>query len=128
MRTSLWLSGRPWRCQAARSGSIPTGGHSWVSHQQKISSLRLACSRVTVPVRHPPAWVLVQSGWLIRPISDGRPGFEDFLDRDLWFCDFLIIKLGGGVFLPRLSFFKKKYDHTNPAFPTHCSIVSSHHV
>jgi hypothetical protein len=28
---------------------------------------------------------------VIRPISDGRPGFGDFLDRDLWFHDFLII-------------------------------------
>ncbi|AQL10339.1 peptidyl-prolyl cis-trans isomerases [Zea mays] len=34
------------------------------------------------------AWGLLQSGqgW---PVSDGRLGFRGFLDRNLWFCDFL---------------------------------------
>jgi hypothetical protein len=78
----------------------PHGGHYWVSHQKKISSLCLIRSQVMITAHHPPAWAVAEWAVWIRPVSDGRPGFGDFLDRDLWFRDFLIEMLGGESSFP----------------------------
>jgi hypothetical protein len=67
---------------------------------KKISSLCLIRSRVTITTRHPPAWAVAEWAVWIRPVSDRRLRFGDFLNRDLWFCDFLIEMLGGESSFP----------------------------
>jgi hypothetical protein len=97
---------RPWRCQAAHPGSISRGSFLGVA-PKKISSLCLIRSRVTIIVRHPPVWAVAEWVVWIRPISDGRPWFGDFLDQDLWFRDFLIEMLGGESSFPSQVFFNE---------------------
>jgi hypothetical protein len=40
-----------------------------------------------------------------RPVSNGRPGFGDFLNRDIWFRDFLNYSQRERLIPPRSSFF-----------------------
>jgi hypothetical protein len=65
---------------------------------KKNPSLCLTRSRVTSPVRHPPAWghCRVSSG--SQPVSDGRPGFGDFFG--LLEYVFFLIEYRGGSFSP----------------------------
>jgi hypothetical protein len=78
-RTSCGFGGKPWRCQAAHPGSIPTG---------VISGCRTKKNLIVVPhplsgYDHPPICVVAELVVWIWPISDGRIGFRDFLDRKL---------------------------------------------
>jgi hypothetical protein len=88
----------------AHPGSIPTG----VTPRCRTKKNLLAVSHPLLGYDHcaPPSDLAVAE-WAvwIRPISDGRPGFGDFLDRDLWFRDFLIKMLGGESSFPGRIFF-----------------------
>jgi hypothetical protein len=88
----------------AHPGSIPTRVISGC-RTKKIPSLCLIHSQVTITAHHPPAWTVAEWAVWIRPGSDGRPGFEDFLDRDLWFRDFLIKMLREKSSFPDRVFF-----------------------
>jgi hypothetical protein len=79
------------RAPDATSGvlsSIPNGSEFSGPGLKNILPLYLACSRVSL------LFTTLQLGHCrvvscSRSVSDERAGFEDFLDQDLWFHDFL---------------------------------------
>jgi hypothetical protein len=82
MFATLWIGSR---CRSPALGLRLLFGTLWIGGHCRSPALGLRLLFATLQIGS-----RCRVGSCKRPVNDGRLGFEGFLDRDLWFRDFLI--------------------------------------